>query len=106
MYRQDGHGVGEDSNKDRGKAVEQVRRIAHDKGYSPTAEFGEINSTQQSDGNSEKRRQQQDFAGTDNGVGHAPAGLPDRLRKLGEEIPIHVLTAFVDKKSANQQDPE
>ena len=41
--------------------------------------------------------------GTNDGIGHAAAGLSDGLGQLGEEIPVHVFAAVVDEIAENKE---
>ena len=104
MHRHHHHGIGKNSDDDGRYAVQQVRRVANHERHGLPAKLGQVDSAQQADGNADQRRQQQELARADDGIGHAAAGFTDRRGQLGEEIPVYILAAVVDEVAENEEE--
>src|ERR1041384_1241630 len=103
LERKNGNGVRKNADDDGGDTVEQVRGITHDESGGPTAELGEINGAQESDGNAEKGSEQKQFSAADDCIGHAPAGFTDRNGQLGEEVPTDRDSAMIEEIPKNEE---
>src|SRR5689334_3998228 len=94
LERKDREAEGEDADDDRGDAIEQVCRIADDKGGGVATEFCKINGAKKPDRYPDQCRQQKQLGAADDGVGHSAAGFAYRCREFGKEVPVHGISTM------------
>src|SRR5882724_11908417 len=101
---QDDQAVSKNADDDGGHAVEQVGGVANDKGGGAAAEFRKIDGAKETDGNTDERSEQKQFAAAEDGVGHAAASLADGHGQLGKEVPTDRCSAVINKIAEDQEE--
>src|SRR5689334_12291563 len=95
--------VGNKPDDDGRNTVQQIGYVAHDKRKRLAAIFGQINSSEKSDRNSNQRRQQQNLSAAHDCIGHSSARLTDGRRQLRKEGPVQRRAAMIDQVSQNEE---
>src|SRR5579863_4846331 len=103
MHGHHHQGVGKNSNHDRGHAVQQIRGVPHNKGDGPSAEFRQVDPSEQSDGNPEEGRKQEKLQAAHDRIGHASARFTDRGGQMREEAPRQIFSAVVHEIAENEK---
>jgi hypothetical protein len=70
--------VGKDPHHNRGDAIQKIRGVADDRGKRLATKFRQVNAAQETDGDADERRDENQYATAHNGVRHAAAQLPGR----------------------------
>src|SRR5713226_5217356 len=102
--RQNREAVGEDADDNRGHAVQQISRIAHDEGGGGAAKFRKVDGAEKTDRYADQRGQQKQLGAAEDGVGHAPARFAYRSRQLGKEAPANGSSAMEDQIAEDEKE--
>src|SRR5262249_15334561 len=95
--------VSEDSHHDRRNAVQKVCRVPHDKGRSRSAELGQVNPCQKTDGNANQRGQNKQLRAAEDSVRKTASGLAHGRGKLSKEVPVERVTALPQEVSKDEK---
>src|SRR5690242_5744048 len=105
-HRDNHHRVCKNPNHDGRHTVQKIGCIADKEAECLAAKFGEVNSSENSDGHAEKHRQKKQLSASDDGIGHSSARFADRCRQFREEIPIQVLSAMPYEVPKDEKEDE
>src|SRR5216684_2244182 len=103
MHGYNDQSVCENTDHDRWHAVQQVRRVPHQKRDRPPAEFRQVHAAEQTDRNPNERRQEQQLQAAQDGIGHSTTEFAHRSGKPREKIPGKVFSAVPHEIAKNKK---
>src|SRR5579875_4203374 len=104
MHGKNNHRIDENSHHNGGHSVQQIRHVTDSKANSLAAEFGQINSSNQTHRDPGKQGDQEKLRAPNDGVGHPTSAFADRRRQLYKKVPtqglpsVHQQIAYDEKK--------